>query len=768
MTTKVDLDARASSPPATPPEPRTPAQRRQQPDAKPFVSLLAAVSVLAGGSALVTTVDGASWVAPTVQIVGLVWLIGLGCRLLRMPAPVTVLAQAGGVLITLTAVFTSGGYGGIIPNARAVREAEALLTGAWDQILHSTVPAPATPQLGFLIAVALGLIALIVDFFVSEVDAPALVALPLLCLYSVPASIASTLLPWWTFALPAACYAALVALAGHPGRRVGLRAGLGVAAAGGAAVVISIVASLLVADSITQIGTAGRIDRTNGSSSGNDVGLSAFANLHGDLQKREARDLLSVTGLPDPDYLRITALENWSAGQGFSLGDPEQGAQAAGAAPVLLRPLAVDPAASRSDVNIRVLSFADRFVPIYQGTSVVSGLDGNYSYNPELNAIFRNASSTPNNYSLTVDQSQIDPAVLRRDSVTSSAALTSAVGVSDFARGLALSETAAQPTDFDRALALKNFFTDPSNGFQYSLSVPTGNSGDLLTDFLRNRKGYCEQYAAAMAIMLRSVGIPARVAIGFTQGSLKDAVTHTWTITSHDAHAWVEVQFARAGWVRFDPTPLSPAVAGQQGFQTTETGPSASDTASTSASDTAATVAPSGSTTAQGTLTETQTVFVPGDPNAAKVPFWKPGYTWTLVILLVLAVLVAVPSAWRRRRTARRLAVAAGGGPDAAAAAWAEVEDLAVDHGLVTDRGNTVRKAANQLARDGKLSENARAGLRRIALGTETSWYSAAGFTPEAGSDLAEDVRRIGVDLEHSSPRTLSNRLMPRSLVGRE
>ena len=110
---------------ARPPAGSTPRERagREPVTPKPFASALGALSVLAGSVALSPILDGAEWVAPMVQIIGLVWLIGLGCRLLRVPAPVTVLAQAAGIVVTLTAVFTSGGYGGLIPNARAVREA---------------------------------------------------------------------------------------------------------------------------------------------------------------------------------------------------------------------------------------------------------------------------------------------------------------------------------------------------------------------------------------------------------------------------------------------------------------------------------------------------------------------------------------------------------------------------------------------------------------------------------------------------------------------
>jgi protein-glutamine gamma-glutamyltransferase len=84
-----------------------------------------------------------------------------------------------------------------------------------------------------------------------------------------------------------------------------------------------------------------------------------------------------------------------------------------------------------------------------------------------------------------------------------------------------------------------------------------------LVSFLFNQKaGYCQQFAGAMALLLRMGGVPARVATGFTTGSY-DRNRHQYVVSDLDAHAWVEAWFPRYGWVRFDPTPRSaPARSG--------------------------------------------------------------------------------------------------------------------------------------------------------------------------------------------------------------
>ncbi|HEY2310128.1 MAG TPA: transglutaminase-like domain-containing protein, partial [Gaiellaceae bacterium] len=75
--------------------------------------------------------------------------------------------------------------------------------------------------------------------------------------------------------------------------------------------------------------------------------------------------------------------------------------------------------------------------------------------------------------------------------------------------------------------------------------------------------GYCQYFAGAMALMLRYLGIPARVAVGFAGGTY-DSRQHVWNVTDREAHAWVEVWFKGYGWVPFDPTPAAPGAAPRQ------------------------------------------------------------------------------------------------------------------------------------------------------------------------------------------------------------
>ncbi|MBA2254919.1 MAG: DUF3488 domain-containing protein [Chloroflexi bacterium] len=93
-----------------------------------------------------------------------------------------------------------------------------------------------------------------------------------------------------------------------------------------------------------------------------------------------------------------------------------------------------------------------------------------------------------------------------------------------------------------------------TGGFIYQTDVRNLCGNERLVDcFLRAKRGYCEYFATAMAVMLRTQGIPSRMALGFLPG--RKLPTGEWEVDRGAAHAWVEVYFPDIGWIRFDPTP---------------------------------------------------------------------------------------------------------------------------------------------------------------------------------------------------------------------
>jgi transglutaminase-like putative cysteine protease len=119
--------------------------------------------------------------------------------------------------------------------------------------------------------------------------------------------------------------------------------------------------------------------------------------------------------------------------------------------------------------------------------------------------------------------------------------------------------TEGQPTLFDQVVAVNRFLI---TAYRYDLSIPhQRRPGDAVDYFLFvERRGYCEQFASAMAVLLRAAGIPARLVTGYTPGTL-NPITGLLEVRNSDAHAWVEVFFPGLGWVEFEPTPGFPDTA---------------------------------------------------------------------------------------------------------------------------------------------------------------------------------------------------------------
>ncbi|MFC8732470.1 transglutaminaseTgpA domain-containing protein [Luteimicrobium sp. NPDC057192] len=157
---------------------------------------------------------------------------------------------------------------------------------------------------------------------------------------------------------------------------------------------------------------------------------------------------------------------------------------------------------------------------------------------------------------LTADQLKQENATFGADSGLPMKLRREALTVPDTAHvadvtALAKKITAGDTTDYAKALDLQTYFRDAQR-FTYSTKAPKGGS-DAVWSFLEAKEGYCVQFSTAMAVMLRTLGIPTRVGVGYlTRAPGADGVTN---VTGQDAHAWPEVYFEQSGWVRFEPTP---------------------------------------------------------------------------------------------------------------------------------------------------------------------------------------------------------------------
>jgi transglutaminase-like putative cysteine protease len=119
---------------------------------------------------------------------------------------------------------------------------------------------------------------------------------------------------------------------------------------------------------------------------------------------------------------------------------------------------------------------------------------------------------------------------------------------------LANDVTADAATPYDKAVALQDYLRGPD--FTYNINVGPGHSEDALQHFLfESREGYCEQFAGSYAVMARAIGLPARVAVGFTWGVRDRFEPDLYRVRGNHAHAWPEVYIGEYGWVPMEPTP---------------------------------------------------------------------------------------------------------------------------------------------------------------------------------------------------------------------
>jgi hypothetical protein len=171
---------------------------------------------------------------------------------------------------------------------------------------------------------------------------------------------------------------------------------------------------------------------------------------------------------------------------------------------------------------------------------------------------------------------------------------------SAYARAYALAKSLAaqSATPYAFVKAVEGYLS-PADGFVYDEHVPQYRY-PLEAFLFSSHRGYCQQFAGAMALLLRMGGVPARVATGFTSG-LYDSATQEYVVSDRDAHAWVEVWFPRYGWVRFNPTPASaPAIAGGGGVLSGTNGQHRSTRAVTARRSAAGAHAPGQKTAADG------------------------------------------------------------------------------------------------------------------------------------------------------------------------
>jgi hypothetical protein len=306
------------------------------------------------------------------------------------------------------------------------------------------------------------------------------------------------------------------------------------------------------------------------------------------------------------------------------------------------------------------------------------------------------------------------------------------------------------------------------------LKTAPGDGNQALLRFLAKgpggRVGYCEQFASAYAVMARTLGLPARVAIGFLDPS--KTADGRYVYSAYDMHAWPEVYFRGSGWVTFEPTPQSNRPGGAGAVPDYTTGPVRKPGKKNTGPDGGGQVP---------TETTSGPSHRPNDVAQSSASGSESQTPWGWILggagaLVVLAGVSLVPGAVRRARRRRRLE---GG----AEQAWAELRDTAVDLGIGWPAHRSPHETGYLLAawfgpepdgaplvrppRGRGLAPGAEDALDRIVLTLERVRY--ARYAEDTPGALAEDVHRCITSLEHGCTRATLRRArwFPRSLFGR-
>ncbi len=492
--------------------------------------------------------------------------VAIAVRRARRGLLLSALASVAGLGATVGVVLYDSTTRFVLLPTWATRDAAvADLEGAWKVFLDERAPVVVHP--GFVLATALAMwvVAFLADWAAFrlwspfEALAPGAVVFVFCSLQAAPQNrisstvlFAATALVFILFHRSLRVDRAASWLAAEPehGRRAVVRTGAAVALI---AVVLGTVVGPSLPGSDSEAAIAWREFGKGDTPTPTRVTVSPLVTIRDRLVNQAAVEAFTVQA-EQPDYWRITSLDQFNGEAWTSSGSYQT---ARGTLPSQL------PEGSPTETLVQTITIKALDPPwlpaAYEPLRVESDGGTRAIFDPESATLtIGNRVTTAENLTYVVESAvpQRDPAILRQSTAAAVPAeirerYAESPRLSTFVERRTREAVRGAATPFDQALALQNFFRNGS--FKYSLDVGAGHNITSIESFLRARVGYCEQYASAFAAMARWVGLPARVAVGFTPGELDE--NGVWHVRGEYAHAWPEVYLAGSGWVRFEPTP---------------------------------------------------------------------------------------------------------------------------------------------------------------------------------------------------------------------
>ncbi|WP_205328481.1 DUF3488 and transglutaminase-like domain-containing protein [Glycomyces sp. YM15] len=734
-------------------------------------TMVAAATLALTLTPLIGIFEGVGW---TVPVLFTITVIATAASLMRAAGRgqgLQTVAMCAGLLVVLTAGFGDGtAFLFIIPMPGTFEHFGALADEGVAGIVREAPPVAAEGGILFLTLLGIGLVAILHDMFVVGLRTPALAGLTLLTMYLVPVSVAPDATAWFWFILPAVSYLWLLAddnlrrvsAFGHrftgTGQLVSQRFPSPLARTARWSALGFIVVTLMSL-TVVPTNTSGFIDRVaEDFEGGGDVGLgdvNPWAQLSGSLIRPEEVDVLRVsTDDPSPPYLRMHVLDELDS-DGFGPNDYEEGESVD----------SLDPPDSPGAVftaEVENLALRAPVAPFY-GSPGGFDIDGDWTVDEDTGVIVGDGADMGDvdSYSFSyVDQEPDAETLANADGMPPSderwEANTAHPDVPELS-ALVDDLLGGAGTVHEKVLAVYQHLSI-SNGFRYSLQTTDAGNDEAILDFLQTQEGYCQQYAAAMAWMLREADVAARVVIGMSQGT-RDG--DEWVLTSHDYHAWVEVYYDGPGWVMYDPTPAAGVPGALANPWATE--PEVEDEPTLEPGATAEPSEAPGDATPSAEEGPSAGAEQPTDGTSAQAADdatgGGAGFNPAWLLLLVVAALLFLPALLRGLLRRRRL------DPSrlTAATAWDEVLDLALDYGVGLSDSLTPRQAAGVL---GQAAPGAREAATVLGSAMARHRYSPSGADP---TGLADAVRDLHSELDKNAEPRRRYRAMfwPASLLAK-
>lgn len=485
-------------------------------------------------------------------------------------------------------------------------------------------------------------------------------------------------------------------------------------------------------------------------------GMDPMVSLRADLATKPNRPLFVVTASA-PAYWRLLSLDHfdgvgWSASPAAAGRDLGPGGSVAATA--------VQPTLHQ---EFRVQGLATPWLPMAYEPTAISLPGGNITYTDDT-AAAAVPEPVASGSTYVVDSTLVTPSPAELDAAPDLAlpAIRASLppglyerytqlpkSASPVLKETAVKITAGAADEYRKMLAIQYYFL---NRFTYTedVRVPTGTD-PMLWFLTESQAGFCQQFAGAMAAMARSLGYPARVAVGFQPG--KQVSEGRWQVTTADAHAWPEVYFDGIGWVAFEPTPGKTNPAASTYLMNPRYLKPLTDVAVVASGQPAAAgdhAIPVGALRRKGFEENS-----PASPQGAHSPLrrWRAGLL--ALSALMLLYMLSVPALKRIRR--RHMVRSAKGPRNLVLAGYKVFEEEAADAGFARAPGETLAAYGDGLRRQVAFSG---AHFDRLVAATIRAAYSAGEPGAAEASLAIADERAAVRDVLASAP-------MSRKLRGR-